>query len=496
MKFRTLSMAVSAALLLGQTALAAKQSVPAFSLYDKTEFSTPGALSNAWADYDQDGDLDLVVTFKSGEIRLYRNENGKLTQVRDAPGLPSSGFDARGASWGDINNDGYPDLFTGSFHRPYHKYNQLFINHGGKSFEDVAEAYGVLLPGVTARQGNLIDYDNDGDLDLYLAQRMGGNHLYSNNGKGFTDVSKSAGLYDPRRSVGVCWFDYDKDGDLDMFVANQSGDRDGFYRNDEGKFTDIAAELNMDHPRRPLDEGGVGCTVGDFNNDGNFDLFVATYGDDLLYMNDGKGGFSEVAAKYGITGNHHHVSATWGDINNDGLLDLYVVGFKGTDPRQHDYLYINTGNGFVDMLPKNIAAQDADHGIQLVDFDGDGDIDISTTHNDLEVGHEFVYVNKLDPQGNYLTVAPVLKGSHIPLPGAEVRVFAGDELLGSRMVDTGGGYNAQNSAPVLIATPVADSVDLQVTFLTEQGRKEVFVPDVSTKTWKGKTLYVSQEGIE
>ena len=470
--------------------------LPNFTLYDKPGFDTPGALSNAWADYDNDGDLDLVVSFKSGEIRLYQNNLGELTPVGESLGLPSSGIDGRSIAWGDWNNDGFPDLFIGTFQRPYHQYNLFYENENGKRFVEKAAKVGVLLPNTTARQGSWIDYDNDGDLDFYQAQRMGGNRMFRNDDDHFTDTSKMVGLYDPRRSVGVCWFDADQNGFLDAFVANQSGDRDGYYQNKDGSFTDVAHQYAMDHPLRPLNEGGVGCAVGDFNNDGHFDIFVATYGEDLLYQNDGKGGFTEVAAQMGITGNHHHVSAQWGDVNNDGLLDLYVVGFRGNDIRARDYLYLNTGNGFVDALPDNVAKSDSDHGIQLVDFDLDGDLDLSFTHSDNTAGHQKLFINQLNSAGRSLLVAPVNAVSGSLIPGAEVRIFDKDNhILASRLVDTGGGYNAQNSISTHFGFPNITEVSVQVTFLTETGRSSVLVPNINLSQWQGKVLRVSHMGV-
>ena len=96
------------------------------------------------------------------------------------------------------------------------------------------------MPGADSRQANWVDYDNDGDLDLFSAQRSGTNRLFRNDGGKFTDVSEELGLADPRRTVGSCWFDMDEDGDLDVFQANQQADKDTLYRNDGGRFVDVA----------------------------------------------------------------------------------------------------------------------------------------------------------------------------------------------------------------------------------------------------------------
>ena len=117
--------------------------------------------------------------------------------------------------------------------------------------------------------------------------------------RGSPDVSDASNLADPRRTVGACWFDMDQDGDLDLFLANQQGDQDAMYRNDGAGFVDVAPQLHMHRPARSIEDGGVGCAVGDYDNDGQLDLFVATYGSSLLYRNLGGGRFREAAVECG-----------------------------------------------------------------------------------------------------------------------------------------------------------------------------------------------------
>ena len=184
-------------------------------------------------------------------------------------GFPVTGPEVRALSWGDFDGDGDPDLHAGvSGEEGVPVRNLLFRNDGGTAFVEVAEQLGMIVPDADSRQANWVDYDNDGDLDLFSAQRSGTNRMFRNEGGKFTDVSEELGLDDPRRTVGSCWFDMDQDGDLDVFQANQQADKDTLYRNDGGKFIDIAPQLGMHQPERTLAEGGVGCTVGDYDNDG------------------------------------------------------------------------------------------------------------------------------------------------------------------------------------------------------------------------------------
>ena len=226
-----------------------------FTPIQQETFKDAGAQAIAWADYDNDGDLDVVVSFKDKPIRLYNNDKGIFKNVADKVGFYPESIDTRALSWGDYNKDGWLDLFVG-YGRHTGKYNSLYKNNNGM-FTDVAREVGINVIGTT-RQTSWIDYDNDGDSDLYISMRAKGNVLYRNDNGFFKNVSKQTNMADPRRTVAAAWFDFDKDGDLDVFLANQNGDRDGFYRNENGIFTDIAAELEMDFPRRPLNQGSVG----------------------------------------------------------------------------------------------------------------------------------------------------------------------------------------------------------------------------------------------
>ena len=281
--------------------IAAAGAEPArFTSVQQDVFAAPNALSSAFADFDGDNDLDIAVSFTSGAIHLYRNDANTFVEVGAQAGLPATGPEARALGWGDFDGDGDPDLHAGvSGEEGVPVRNLLFRNDSGTAFVEVAEELGMIVPDADSRQGNWVDYDNDGDLDLFSAQRSGTNRMFRNEGGKFTDVSEELGLDDPRRTVGTCWFDMDQDGDLDVFQANQQADKDTLYRNDGGKFTDIAPQLRMHQPERTLAEGGVGCTVGDYDNDGLLDLFVATYGNSLLYRSLGGGKFREVGSGCG-----------------------------------------------------------------------------------------------------------------------------------------------------------------------------------------------------
>ena len=196
---------------------------PPFVAVQPELLAVPNSYSNAWGDYDNDGDLDLAVSLGTGEVRLYRNDKAVLTSVGAAVGMPQAGsYELRGLSWGDYDGDGDIDLLGGS--TPTDKLTKVLRNDGGK-FTDVAAEIGLTIPGRSARQTNWVDYDNDGDLDVYSSDRVGDNKLFRNDGGKFTHVFVGVGPTDPRPTVGACWLDTDNDGDLGSLPRQSVGRR-------------------------------------------------------------------------------------------------------------------------------------------------------------------------------------------------------------------------------------------------------------------------------
>lgn len=458
-------------------------------------FAAPNALSSAVADFDGDGDLDIAASFVDGAVRLYRNDSGLFADVSAQVGLPDGGAEARSLAWGDFDHDGDPDLYAGvSREAGESARNRLFRNDGARRFTEAAEVLGLVILDPDSRQSSWVDYDGDGDLDLFSAQRSSRNRLFRNDNGMFTDVSEAAGLDDPRRTVGACWFDFDEDGDLDLFLANQEADKDALYRNDGGAFVDVAPRLGMDQRDRTLAEGGVGCTVGDYDNDGHLDLFVATYGNTLLYRNLGGGAFREVAAVTGLQRNGHFVGASWGDADHDGWLDLFVTGYD--DDRSRAQLFMNRGGRFEAVLGADSPLAAADHGVQWADVDGDGDLDLSLTETFPDQARHRLFRNELPAAvaARSLQVA-VLDGRGRPTQaGAEVRLYASDGgLLGTRLVPTGDGYGSQGVVPVHFGLADVAPVTVEVTFLALEGRVRKRLEVVDPRDWTGKSLIVRGE---
>ncbi len=440
---------------------------PQFELVQPELFAAAGGQPNAWADFDGDGDLDEFVGFAAGKPnRLYRNDKGRFVDVAADAGVADL-TDTRAAAWGDFDGDGRVDLYVGFTRRSEVK-NRLYRNvSSGASvhFVDVAPAMGVDAMGET-RQVSWIDYDNDGDLDLFVAFRDAPNMLFRNDGGRFTSVGKALGIDDPRRTVGAVWFDFDGDGDLDVFTANQNGDANGLWRNDGAKFVDVAPSLGMDAPGRPESAGSNGPSVVDYDNDGDLDLFVAGYGANFLYRNDGGGKFTEVASQLGLAGGDKATPSRWGDYDNDGRPDLYVSSYIDQPVNEHDFLFHHDGSRFVDVRTAAGLTLGATHGVQWVDFDGDGDLDLALANNNPNGAHP-LYRNLLKKSAATRSLSIPVKDDkgRARKPGTEVRVYAAGtkRLLGMGMFDTGSGYCSQNVIPVHIGLgSFSGRVDVQV----------------------------------
>ena len=464
---------------------------PHFEPVQPELFAAAGGQPNCWADFDNDGDLDLFVGFKAGvPNRLYRNDNGTFVEVgADLKIADDAG--TRAAGWGDFDADGNADLYVG-FSRRSNLGNKLYHNDGHGKFVDVAKDLGVDAKGET-RQISWVDFDNDGRVDLFVAFRDAPNMLFHNRGNHFVDVAKDMGVDDPRKTVGAVWFDSNQDGRLDVFTANQDGTLNGLYRNDGDRFVDVAHELGMDAYGRPSTSGSCGPSVADYDNDGQMDLFVAGYGGNFLFHNDGGGKFTSVADKLGVAGGEEATPSCWGDYDNDGRVDLYVSSYVSKPVNEKDYLYHNEGDKFTNALPPEFTTHGATHGIQWVDFDGNGALDLSIANNNPG-GTHYLYRNMLPPEQarRSLQVMVLDHQGHATRAGSEVRIYAPGTrtMWGGRIVDTGSGYCSQNIMPVHFGLPKDGRVDVEVTALTKSGRKVTRVANVDPNKLPRRVLVV------
>jgi hypothetical protein len=450
-------------------------------------------LVNAWADYDGDGDLDLFVGFNGAPNRLYRNDAGVLLDVASAMGTADARA-TRAAAWGDFDGDGDPDLVVGFAPGPQ-SVLRLYRNDIGR-FVDVTADAGVARDSGAVRQPSWIDYDGDGDLDLFVAFRDRANALFRNDGGKFTDVAGDVGLADRRKSVGAVWFDFDEDGDLDLYLANMDGDANALYRNDRGHFTDVAAEHGVAWGGRlPNDStnGTVRPCAADVDGDGRLDIVTANYGKNGLFLNRGHGKFDDASATWWIDTDSRYDTCALDDFDNDGRLDLYVNGTVTGGTSYRDYLFRSTGAHFEDVTPDNVKALQADHGAVWADFDRDGDVDLALTGSRPD-GMHLIMRNDLDPgvARRSLSVSVVDMRGRALLPGAEVRVFTAGthRLLGTRLVDTGSGYDSQSVMPQHFGIAASNTVDVEVTYPHAGRRQLTHVPGVEPRRLLTRQLVV------
>lgn len=469
---------------------------PSFELVQPELFNAVGGQANAWADVDNDGDLDYFVAFRGRPNRFYRNDNGTFRDVAAEVGLidepkNSSPQETRAAAWGDFDADGDADLYIG-FADPKIPAKVYRNDAKGTHFVDVAKTIGVVLNGV-ARQPAWVDYDGDGDLDLFAAFRDVPNRLLRNDRGRFVDVTQASGIGDPRKTVSAVWWDFDRDGDLDLFTANQEGEPNGLFRQDNGRFEDVAASLGVSGMPRPAADGGVGASVADFDLDGDFDLFVANYGHSELFRNDYGKTFAEISRDRGIDLNGHGVTSSWGDLDNDGLPDLYVANFIAGQPLYRDALFIN-GAMFIEALPNVILKRDATHGVQLVDFDRDGKLDLALTNNDPDGGGHPLLRNTATMRGRAIEVEVTDPNARRSRAGSEVRAYrAGTrEMLSSALVDSGSGYCSQNEMPVHLGINEhwKGRIDIEVITIAGGRRHASLVRNITPDDYRGRALRI------
>ncbi|MDA3884441.1 MAG: FG-GAP-like repeat-containing protein [Candidatus Delongbacteria bacterium] len=278
-------------------------------------------------DYDNDGDLDILLTgiytdeFTHQITKIYNNSSGVFSDIN----ADLDGVDNGTVAWGDYDNDGDLDfLLTGL-------YKSIIYRNDSGIFTDINAGLTVVVRG----SSDWGDYDNDGDLDILLTGYIGSlkriSKIYRNDEGSFIDIG--AGLTEVNES-SVAWGDYDNDGDLDILLSGRSYDGPAYeistiYRNDSGEFTDIGAGLTG------VKESSVAW--GDYDSDGDLDILLTGSDQDynniaIIYRND-SGIFSDIAA--GLTGIRDG-SAEWGDYDNDGDLDVLITGSQITKIYQND----------------------------------------------------------------------------------------------------------------------------------------------------------------
>lgn len=431
----------------------------------------------AWADYNNDGFLDLLLT--GDRVRLYRNNgNGTFMDIAQKSGIVS--MPTTNGVFGDFDNDGCKDLFLVGFVQP----NRLYRNNCNGTFNDVTNKAGIKSASYHGYGAAWGDYDNDGYLDIYVADYgynkpndiyvSEPNILYRNNRDGtFSDVTEKAGVsgatncadfarkrlpgapqgWPYKESYQPIWFDYNNDGKIDLFIATDAGISPLYRNNGDGTFTEVTKEAGLCRQGH-----GMGVTVGDYDNDGNLDIYVTNTGVNFLWHNNGDGTFSEVGAELGVADPR---TLGWGagffDYNNDGNLDLYAVnGWVPVPPRGYidpeigklkvDKLYKNNGDGtFVQVASdEGIYGDYSKEAAAFGDYDNDGftDVFVATSYYISDIRHH-LYKN----QGNknhWITIALIGTKSNRDSIGARITLTVNGKKQ-MREIIAGSSFIAENS---------------------------------------------------
>jgi hypothetical protein len=420
----------------------------------------------AFLDFDNDGWMDIFLLSgtrldgapQGATNRLYRNNrDGTFTDVTEKSGLRDLGW-AYGVCVGDYNNDGFEDIFC-----TYLGQNKLYLNQGDGTFKDVTRQAGLLGP--VSRFGTgctFVDYNLDGHLDLFVSNYVqfdfktvpkpsqnptcnfhgvpvncgprgltpGYHSLYRNNGDGtFTDVSKQAGISGFKDSYGltVVAADFDNDGWPDIYVACDSTPSLLFMNNHDGTFREEGMSRGLAISGDGNEQAGMGLGIGDYNLDGNLDVFKTHFENDAagLFRNDGKANFDDVTMSARLAVETRYIC--WGagieDLDNDGYPDLFMVTgsvypevekklpqFPDKGPR---VIFRNLGNGTFeelgDLAGPGISAPHSSRGCAFGDFDNDGDLDIlimnenevpSLLRNDVIPAHHWLKLKLIGAKSN------------------------------------------------------------------------------------------------
>jgi len=348
---------------------------------------------NAVADYDLDGDLDIFIvangSFQADKpktwSRLLNNRGGWFEDVTIPSGFGNqhsnaNGADVKlGASWGDYDNDGYPDLLLA-----HQNGTQLYRNMGDGTFTDVSiQANIVACEACSNSSGLWWDFDNDGDLDLYLNYLNVANRLYNNQGDGtFKEIEGALNLDNAARTWSSLPIDANRDGWMDIYVVNDFG-LGRFYINNEGKtFTDVTEEYNL------VNHGdGMGSSIGDYNNDGFFDIYITNIAEFIrnpLFMGTESGVFENRQEQEAVGNGHFGWGNKFFDADNDGDEDLYIVNGQ-TDLQYPSVFFKNLRSEgeerFENYTERSGANGEANGmGAEVFDYDNDGDLDILVTN--------------------------------------------------------------------------------------------------------------------
>ncbi|HVU46854.1 MAG TPA: CRTAC1 family protein [Terracidiphilus sp.] len=438
----------------------------------------------AVGDFDNDGYDDIYIT-ALGSSHLFRNlRNGKFADIAARAGVADSGFPT-GAVWFDYDNDGRLDLYVAHYVEWSQQTDQFCSLDGKHKSYCTPEAY----KGQSA-------------------------HLFHNLGNGrFEDVTKRAGLYDPSsKSLGIALLDYDNDGWLDLLVTNDTQANKLYHNNHNGTFSEAGFAAGVAYSDAGRARAGMGTDAGDYDGSGGQSLVIGNFTDESisLYHNDGEGLFTDQAATAGIAAPSAQ-SLTFGcfffDYDLDGRLDIFAADGHVADdisivrPNLHyaepPLLFRNLGAGkFAEVSASLGAALQRPmvaRGAAYVDFDNDGDLDLVVNTNN---GPARLFRNDNGNRNDLLRVKLVGTKSNRDAVGAKVTLTATGGMRQLAMVKSGSSYLSQSELPLTFGLGKPGTIkDVDLEIAWPSGRKESVqhvTADQSVVIEEGKGIVSSQ----
>lgn len=417
-------------------------------------------------DFDRDGWEDIYFTRLDGPNPLYRN-NGDCTfsEVGALAGVAYAGASGT-AVWGDLDNDGWPDLVLGNRREP----SRIYHNNGDGTFTDITFDSGIAVNAQVMSVG-LADVDSDGRLDIYFANLGEQNALYHNNGDGtFADYTYVSGVLDEGIAMGTTFFDYDRDGDPDLYLTHDANQPNILYENvGGGNFVDVSRASGLD-----LAAQGMGVDVADVDGDGWPDVYITNLYENVLFRNRGDGTFENIGAIAGVT----DLGMGWGtvffDYDNDGRPDIYVANETnfGVNYKFYDnILYRNVdGATFEAFTDEALKSPYGGYGVASADLDKDGHLDLVIA-NSGQAGNQLL-VNQTENDHHWVRIQLEGTQSNRSAIGARVLLESGNLQLYDELI-AGSGFAGQNSLYFHFGLGENRTID-RLTILWPSGVEEVF----------------------
>lgn len=400
----------------------------------------------SWIDVNNDGFLDLLVAHGndvSQNNSLYlNNKNGGFLKVQTGA-LVNDGGTSIGSTWADFNHDGKLDIFVTN---RFNFKNFLYLGSGDTAFTKII-AGNPVTDVASSNSSSWVDVDNDGDLDLFVVNFAARHFLYRNDGApnyNFTKIDTGLVLTNNGNSIVGAWADYNNDRAPDLFVGNGANENNYLFTNSgHGAFT----RRIMDDARSTL-----GASWGDYDNDGDLDLVVTNFlnQNNILYQNSGAPNYSLIPVVNSIvsTDGGSSVGSAWGDYDNDGDLDLFVANDRTGGGSGQNFLYENNGppNYSFTKITAGDVVNDIGNffGCSWADYDRDGDLDLFVANRLNQ--RNFLYRN----QGNgnrWIEIKCAGTVSNRSGIGAKVRIrttINGVARWQMQEVTAQSGYNSQN----------------------------------------------------